>query len=261
MSDTKPEEADEDFSTTMKLFMQETRKSLKTLNENTDKNAKEIKDSIKDLKTNITSNTNKIANIETKITKFESKINSVEKNLSDDINTIKKRLDTIESQAEKVKTPYADALKSPPKKDENTPTIHSEKYTKPSSSHTNAQNQAPSHTDIKRDTLNEAKKIIGIAPITKSDLNHVANTHQCTTNEEVLKMAAMDFLQYELKMTTDEINALGVTKITRPKKEDTEKMYLDCHDHKTAHYIFRKGAQVSNQEIKISPFIHFTTVI
>ena len=90
MSDTKPEEADEDFTTTMKLFMQETRKSLKTLNENTDKNAKEIKDSIKDLKTNITSNTNKIANLETKVTKFESKINNVEKNQSDDINNMKK---------------------------------------------------------------------------------------------------------------------------------------------------------------------------
>ena len=212
----------------MKLFMQETRKSLKTLNESTDKNAKEIKDSIKDLKTNITSNTNKIANLETKVTKFESKINSVEKNLSDDINTIKQRLDTIEAQAEKVKSPYADALKSTPKKDENTPIKHSEKYTKPSNSYTNAQNQAPSHTDIKKDILTEAKKIIGIAPITKSDLNHVANTHQCTTNEEVLKMAAMDFLQYELKMTTDEINALGVTKITRPKKDNTEKIYLHC---------------------------------
>ena len=65
----------------------------------------------------------------------------------------------------------------------------------------------------------------------------------------------MDILQYELKMTSEEINDLGVTKITRPKKDNTEKIYIHCQDQNSAHYIFRKGARVSNEDIKISPFI------
>ena len=65
----------------------------------------------------------------------------------------------------------------------------------------------------------------------------------------------MDFLQYELKMTSEEINDLGVIKITRPKKDDTEKIYIYFQDQNSAHYLFRKGAKVSNEEIKISLFI------
>ena len=116
MSNTKTDEAEEDFMAAIILFMLETKRSLSQLNENTDKNTKEIKDSIKDLKTNITSNTNKIANLESKVTKFESKINTVEKNISGDLVNIKKRLDNMEAQAEKAKFPYAEALKSTPKR-------------------------------------------------------------------------------------------------------------------------------------------------
>ena len=68
-------------------------------------------------------------------------------------------------------------------------------------------------------------------------------------------MAAIDFLQYELKITSEEINDLGVTKITRPKKDNTEKNHIYCQDQNSAHYLFRKGARVSNEDIKISPFI------
>ena len=48
----------------------------------------------------------------------------------------------MEAQAEKVKSPYASALKSTPKKHITTPTKQSDKYTKTSSSHTNTQNKS-----------------------------------------------------------------------------------------------------------------------
>ena len=96
--------------------------------------------------------------------------------MSDDLENIKKRLDNIEAQPEKAKFPYAEALKSTPQKDNTTPTKPINKYTKPSSSHSNTLNQSSSHTDVKKNILTEAKKIIGISPITKSYLNHVANT-------------------------------------------------------------------------------------
>ena len=68
-------------------------------------------------------------------------------------------------------------------------------------------------------------------------------------------MATIDFLEYELRMSKDEISNLNFLKITRLSKDDTDRIYVHLEDQTSSHYLYRKGAKMANHDIKISPFI------
>ena len=63
------------------------------------------------------------------------------------------------------------------------------------------------------------------------------------------------FLKLKLKLNDEEIKELGIVNITRPKKEDCDRLYLYMKFDEGPRYIFRKSAQVKNADIKISPYI------
>ena len=73
--------------------------------------------------------------------------------------------------------------------------------------------------------------------------------------ENVLNIAAQDFLTYELKFSKNEIEDLDITNITRPRSENSDTIYIHCKTEKAVQYIHRKKAKVDNTEIKTKPFI------
>ena len=43
--------------------------------------------------------------------------------------------------------------------------------------------------------------------------------------------------------------------MTRPKKEETDRLYLHLSSEKAANYVFRKCSIVANNDIKVTPFV------
>ena len=101
----------------------------------------------------------------------------------------------------------------------------------------------------------EAKKIVSISPVNKSDLEYIESNGEFNNKDEVIMVAAIDFLCDELKMSSDEINDLGITKVTRPKKEDTDHFHIYFSDQTSSQYTFKKTVKVSNPDIKVSSFV------
>ena len=105
----------------------------------------------------------------------------------------------------------------------------------------------------KKKVLEEARKVIGLSPITDEDLDEYLEKGM--NKHEALEEAAADFLKFELKIDSDEMEDLAINKVTRPGKEDTDRIYIHFSSEDSAKYIFRKTSQVKNENIKISQFI------
>ena len=56
-------------------------------------------------------------------------------------------------------------------------------------------------------------------------------------------------------MTEEEIKDLKIIDITRPKKEDAQRVYLHCETEEGPQYIIRKNIQIQNDEVRIVPFV------
>ena len=69
------------------------------------------------------------------------------------------------------------------------------------------------------------------------------------------KVAVNDFLRDELKITNDDIDFNEIVKITRPKKEDSNRLYIHFSNEESVTLLIRRAAQISNDEIKVTQFI------
>ena len=66
-------------------------------------------------------------------------------------------------------------------------------------------------------------------------------------------IALPDFLGDELKITSSEINDLGIVKVTQPKKDDCDKVYVHFNDKQSVNYILR--SKVDLPDLKLLQFI------
>ena len=130
------------------------------------------------------------------------------------IDNVKRRLDQLENNLSPSKT-YSEALKSVDKK----------------ISHIRADNS-------KAEILKEAKKIVGIAPITDDDIDYLLSIGN--SRDTILMTATTDSLKYTIKMSDSEIQDLQITKVSRPRTPNTDRIYLHCASEKCAQYIYRK---------------------
>jgi len=168
--------------------------------------------------------------------KIESRNSETEKNINVNINNIKtevmnnkeeieklnRRIDKMENEKANGQS-YSESVKRGPKEDD------------------------------KEDFLAEARNIIGIVPITDSDFDHYLQ--QGKDSEESLIAAVDDFLKLELKLNVEEIKDLGIHNITRPKKEETDSVYLHCKTEDWPRYLYCKAAHVKNNDVKVVPFL------
>ena len=191
-----------------------------------------IKNDVGSIKSDITINTKKIDALDSEV-----------KTVAVDIETLKYKVEMLEnkdSEKQKEKQPetYADKAKSPynPKKVPNVKEVPN-----------NAINK-------KQAALAEAKKVVGIYPVTDRDLDYIMNEKGSNKNE-TLKIAANDFIRDELKINITDFAESNIVKVARPKKEDCERLYLHMKDEESATFLIRRAAQISNEEIKVSQFI------
>ena len=103
---------------------------------------------------------------------------------------------------------YSDVLKSPPSKKE-----RPDGKKNPPDEKKEEENEAKS-------VLYEARKRIGLKPITLDDLERVAEAKK-VKGTECIKFAAIEFLMEELKMEESEINDLGKFNATRKDTKAT----------------------------------------
>jgi len=92
------------------------------------------------------------------------------------------------------------------------------------------------------ETLLEARKIIGISPILDSDIGefYLDSGDLIRDTENAYKAIVEEFLQEEMKMTPDEIHELNIVKIERPRKKDSDQIYLHLEDTLSTNYLYRK---------------------
>lgn len=102
-------------------------------------------------------------------------------------------------------------------------------------------NLRQSYDNKKEEVLTEAKKIIGLAPVTVQDLEHIFNNG--VSKLDLLEKAVSDFLKYELKLDDTEIQGLNLIKVTRPKKENSDHMYLHFSNRKASQYLYRTNCK------------------
>ena len=74
-------------------------------------------------------------------------------------------------------------------------------------------------------------------------------------NNFSLRIAALDFLRDELKITKDDINYNKIIKVTRLQKVDSNRLHIHFSSQEPATLLLRRSAQISNNEIKVSQFI------
>ena len=174
---------------------------------------KEIMDKIESRNTETEKNINENINV----------IRNEVKNNSDKIDDLTARIERIEKEKENNTGTYADAVKKDPIE------------------------------KVKEDTFKEARKIVGLLPITNSDIKHYIKMGK---DEDIALLDAVnDFLKLEMKLSTEEIKDLKIKNITRPQKDEVDRVYLHLEDEEGSKYLYRKVSQVNNTEIKISPFI------
>ena len=101
---------------------------------------------------------------------------------------------------------------------------------------------------MRDDIFNEARKIVGIFPITNSDIHHYISKGK--DNDTSILEAVNDFLKLELKLDEEKIKELKIMNVTRPQKEEADRLYLHLKEEEGAKYLYRKVAQVKNSEVK-----------
>ena len=101
---------------------------------------------------------------------------------------------------------------------------------------------------------------MAFSPTTQEDLEHLTDTG--IHKEHILKEAAKDFLIKELKYTEQEYQDLDLINVTRPKQQDTDRLYLHFSTQKSANFLFRKTISINNSSTnpnknttRLTPFI------
>ena len=91
-------------------------------------------------------------------------------------------------------------------------------------------------TDItKADITRAARKIIGVAPITDLDFQRLYTPDM--TLDDLYSCTTVEFLKLELKYTHEECENLDIRRITRPRSENTDKLFLHFATEKSADYL------------------------
>ena len=132
-------------------------------------------------------------------------MNNKVKNVNSDLETIKHRVKQLE--ANKTET-----------NEDGTNILHSDIVKKP------ATTNIPHNTSNEEKVLDEAKKVIGLYPITDRDIDYIIS--EGSTKHNALRIAALDFLKDELKITKEDIDYNDIIKVTRPKKVDSNRLFV-----------------------------------
>ena len=198
---------DDDLFTKIKEFLGD---QVKTINENTNKKTDEIKNNLVEIKKDITANTNAITEVNNRVD-----------NINNDLNTMQERIQSLENRNNNDK--YDTAINEAVNDIDN-----------------RIRDLRSKADNSKIDILREAKKIVGISPVNDNDLDYILSNG--ANVENVLNIAAQDFLTYELKFSKNEIEDLDITNITRPRSENSDTIYIHCKTEKAVQYIHRKKA-------------------
>ena len=182
-----------------------------------------IKTDLNSMKGNININTKKIEALDDEV-----------KNVTVEMETIRYRVEQLEASKTETNeegngTTYSDVIKKP------------------------ATTPIPHNISKETKVLDEAKKVIGLYPITDRDIDHIIS--EGSSKHDALRIAALEFLRDELKITKDDIDYNEIIKVTRPKKVDTNRLYIHFSSQEPATLLLRPSAQISNEEIKVSQFI------
>ena len=97
--------------------------------------------------------------------------------------------------------------------------------------------------NTKADITRAARKIIAITPITEEDLER--NSDPTISQNDLLLIAASEFLQEELEYTQEECRELDIIKVTRPRKPNTDRLYLHFATEKSAEYLQRRTISIN----------------
>ena len=89
-----------------------------------------------------------------------------------------------------------------------------------------------------------ARKIIAITPITDEDLER--NSTPTITQNDLYIGTAAEFLIKELKYTQEECKDLDIIKVTRPRTQNTDKLYLHFATEKSAEYLQRRAITINS---------------
>ena len=89
--------------------------------------------------------------------------------------------------------------------------------------------------NAKKEITAEAKKIIGISPVTQEDLDFF--TEKGVPQHKLLIEATKDFLIMELKFTEEELQELDIPHVTRPNKGNYHKIYIHFASEKSSNYL------------------------
>lgn len=98
----------------------------------------------------------------------------------------------------------------------------------------------------------EAKKIVGISPISEDDIDRFLINQEYKADNELTEASTVrEFLKLEIKMGNKEIGELKIVKIENQKKEEADRLYLHMKDEESVQYIYKKAAQVINPNTKV----------
>ena len=192
---------------------------------------KEMREMRAELSAKIDSTTNTINEVKTDLKTNTERINNIEAAVTK-IPDLLQRVEALEASK---KPSYAEAASKPP-----------------------APNCSVSPPKINNTTKNpnepileRARKIVGLYPI---DDEHIRSL-QLEDDEEpslVWLRAAEEFLHKELGFRLSQINEMGIEKVTRMRKKDGKTLYVHCKSDEIVTNIFKRSAEIKNNEPKIS---------
>ena len=183
---------------------------INNINKNNTENTEQIKQSISGLTQKIAQNTESITNVSN-------------------------RVDNIESEFKNMHNRMAQLEQGPSTAEE-----HIINITKTNIIRQEIQEKTD---NTKADITKAARKIIAITPITDEDLER--NSTPTITQNDLYIGTAAEFLIKELKYTQEDCRQLDIIKVTRPRTQNTDKLYLHFATEKSAEYLQRRAITIN----------------
>jgi len=102
--------------------------------------------------------------------------------------------------------------------------------------------------------IKNAKRRIGIQPVTLDDIDRIAEQEK-VIGKETLTLMVKEFLNLDLKMDEEENMKLGEFDVHRKEEVDNNKVCLSFNDEESCNYINREGALSKNDNVRLFSYI------
>ena len=107
-----------------------------------------------------------------------------------------------------------------------------------------------------RDILKNAKKVIGLAPISSDDILRLGREHSEEDEDRMMILEVKEYLRYELKIQNCEIEKLSIVKIWKQNKKDFDILYVEFQHEDSVNLCYRHTPRMRKEkEVRLVRFV------